>query len=292
MINILEVVLPTFSVILIGFLFGKFKKFDTTSIVELTFYIGLPAIAFTSVIDKPIVLADASKIWASVIIVMGGCGLIAWIVFKMLRQKHSGLYIPIFLMNTVNMPFPIIYLVYGSSGLFAATLFYIPNMLLMFSLGIYIASGKHWKDSLKEVVKVPALYAALAGLIVNFAHITVPDLIVKPLSFAGLMTLPLVLITLGCNLATVRLNSMPTTLLASFLRLGVGLMLGLLAVNIFHLTGVLRAVVILDSAMPAAANTSMLTNKYKNEPELVSSVVFVTTLASLAIIPILLAILR
>ena len=142
--------------------------------------------------------------------------------------------------------------------------------------------------SLREVLKVPALYGAVGGLLVNFAHITVPDLVAKPLSFIGLMVLPLVLLILGVNLATVRLKSLPTTLLASFLRVGVGLLIGVLAVNLFHLTGVLKAVVILDAAMPAAANTAMLTTRYKNEPELVSSVVFVTTITSLVIIPLLL----
>ncbi|MEK7353873.1 MAG: AEC family transporter [Chloroflexota bacterium] len=291
MIDILKVVLPTFSVILIGFFFGKTKKPDMTAIVELVFYVGLPAITFTSVIDKQIVLFDATKIWASALIIMFGCGITAWIVFKITRQKHSGLYIPIINMNTVNIPFPIIYLVYGAEGLFAATLFFIPNVLVLNSLGIYLASGKHWRDSIKEVLKVPALYAAVAGLAVNFSHISVPQLVVKPLSFIALMVTPLVLIILGVNLATMRLNSLPTTLLPSFLRVGVGLALGVLAVNLFQLTGILRAVVILDSAMPAAANTAMLATKYKNEAELVSSVVFVTTIASLVIIPFLLSIL-
>ncbi|MDP6632333.1 MAG: AEC family transporter, partial [Dehalococcoidales bacterium] len=75
---------------------------------------------------------------------------------------------------------------------------------------------------------------------------------------------------------------------ASFLRVGVGLVLGFLVVNLFDLTGVLRSVVILNSAMPAAAMTSMLATKYDNEAELVSSVVLVTTLGSLIVIPFLL----
>ncbi|MBI2850969.1 MAG: AEC family transporter [Chloroflexi bacterium] len=288
MTDLLNVVLPTFIVILIGYLWGKIKKPDMTAIVEMVFYIGLPAIAFTSVIDKKIVLLDASKIWASALIIMFGCGLTAWLVFKIMRQKHSGLYMPILIMNTVNIPFPIIFLVYGAEGLFAATLFYIPNMLALYSIGIYLASGKPWKDSLKDVLRVPALYAAVAGLVVNFGNITVPELIVKPLSFIGLMVIPLVLLIAGYNLSTVRLKSLPTPLLASFLRLGVGLALGFLAVGMFNLTGILKAVVILDSAMPAAVNTAMLATKYKNEAELVSSVVFITTIASLAIIPFLL----
>jgi predicted permease len=43
--------------------------------------------------------------------------------------------------------------------------------------------------------------------------------------------------------------------------------------------------------MPSAANTAILAMKYNNESELISSVVFVTTLASLAVIPFLLSIL-
>ncbi|MBI2329056.1 MAG: AEC family transporter [Chloroflexi bacterium] len=291
MVDLLNIILPTFIVIFIGYLLGKTTKIDMSAVVEVVFYVGLPSLAFVSMLDKKIVLLDAAKIWAAALIIMLGCGTVAWSVFKIIRQKHSGLYIPIMMMNTVNIPFPIIYLVYGSEGLFAATLFYIPNVLLLFSLGIYIMSKKHWQGSIKEVFRVPAIYAAIAGLTVNLFNVTMPELIVKPLDFISLMVIPLVLLVLGYNLSKVRITSLPTTLLASFIRLGVGLLLGLFTVNLFGLTGVLRSVVILDSAMPAAVNASLLATKYKNEADLVSSVVFITTIASLVIIPFLLHVL-
>lgn len=291
MVDLLNIILPTFIVIFIGYLLGKTTKIDMSAVVEVVFYVGLPSLAFVSMLDKKIVLLDAAKIWAAALIIMLGCGTVAWSVFKIIRQKHSGLYIPIMMMNTVNIPFPIIYLVYGSEGLFAATLFYIPNVLLLFSLGIYIASKRHWQGSIKEVFRVPAIYAAIAGLTVNLFNVTMPELIVKPLDFISLMVIPLVLLVLGYNLSKVRITSLPTTLLASFIRLGVGLLLGLFTVNLFGLTGVLRSVVILDSAMPAAVNASLLATKYKNEADLVSSVVFITTIASLVIIPFLLHVL-
>jgi len=52
-----------------------------------------------------------------------------------------------------------------------------------------------------------------------------------------------------------------------------------------------RSVVILMSAMPAAVNTYLLAAKYKNEAELVASVVLVTTVASLLMVPFLLNVL-
>lgn len=292
MIDILNVVLPTFLVILIGYLIGWTKKLDMTSVVDIVLYIALPALTFTSMLDKKIVLTDAGNIWASALMIQFGCGLTAWLIFKLIRQKHSGLFIPIMLMNTVNIPFPIIYLSYGNEGLFAATLFYIPNVILLYSLGVYIASGKSVKDSFKEVLKVPPIYAAILGLILNMMNVQVPELIVQPLSFIGMIATPMVLLVLGANLSKVKISSIPTTLLASVIRLGVGLGLGFLAVNLFHLTGVIRSVVILDSAMPAAVTGAMLTTKYNNESDLVSSVVLVTTLASLVMIPFLLTVLN
>jgi predicted permease len=291
MIEILNVILPTFIVILIGYLLGRIWKRNVGVIVDLVFYVGLPALVFTSMVDKKIVLVDAAKVWACSLIIILGCGLIAWAIFKLLRQTHSALYIPIAIMNTVNIPFPIISLAYGAEGLAAATLFYIPSTLLLFSLGVYIASGRRWKDSIKEVSRVPAIYAAVAGLLVNLLNIPLPALVMKPLSIISPMVIPLVLLVLGYNLSTVRITSLPTTLLASFLRIGVGLLLGLASVNLLNLTGVMRSVVILDSAMPSAANTAILAMKYNNESELISSVVFVTTIASLLVIPFLLSIL-
>jgi hypothetical protein len=132
------------------------------------------------------------------------------------------------------------------------------------------------------------MYAAIGGLLLNLLDVSVPELVLGPLSFISTMVIPLVLLVLGSNLSRVKLTSLPTTFLASFLRVGVGLVLGFLVVNLFDLTGVLRSVVILNSAMPAAAMTSMLATKYDNEAELVSSVVLVTTLGSLIVIPFLL----
>ena len=285
MIDLLNIILPFFIVIFIGYLFTKIMKTDMSAMVNVVFYVGLPALIFTSMLTEKIVLLGAVKIWAAAIIITFGCGTVAWIVFRIIRQKHSGLYIPISLMNAAYIPFPIMHLVYGSDGLFAATLFYIPNVLLMFSWGLYIAAGKYWRESIKEMFKVPTIYAAVVGLMFNAA---VPDLIVKSLDFIGMMVIPLVLFVLGCNLSAVKITSLPTTFLASFFRVGVGLLFGFLTVNLFDLTGVLRAAVILGSAMPAAVNASLITTKYKNEADLVSSVVFVTTLASLIVIPFLL----
>jgi predicted permease len=286
--DIINVVLPTFFAIFVGYLVGKLSKIDMAPLVDITLYIGVPALAFVSLLSKKIILLDAVKVWAASLIIMLGCLLIAWLVFKVTRQKHSGLYVSISMMNTVNIPFPVISLAYGAEGLAAATLFHIPNILLMYSLGVFIMAGKQWKHNVKEVLKLPVVYAAVLGLLLNLWSIKVPTLIVDSFDFIAKMAIPLVLLVLGHNLSRARITSFPTTILACLLRMGVGLAIGLAIVSVLNITGVFRSVVILDAAMPAAAASAILAAKYRNEAEMVSSVVFLTTLVSLVSIPFLL----
>ena len=285
--TLVSVVVPAFFAIFIGFMFGKLWKPDMRTVVDVALYIGVPALVFTSLMEKQVDLLDAARVWSAALVVELGCLLAGYLVFKALRQKHSGLIVPIGIMNTVNLPFPILYLAYGAAALVPATLYYIPNVILMFSLGIYIMSGGN-RAALKEVLRQPVIYAAVLGLILSISKVTVPDLVLNSLDLVAQVTVPLVLIVLGYNLSKVRISSFWTTLLASFLRMAGGLALGLLMANVLGLTGLTRSVVVIVSAMPAAANSSILAAKYDNEAEEVSSVVFLTTVAALGVIPLLL----
>ena len=256
-------------------------------------YIALPALAFTSMLDKPIVLADAAVLWAAALLIVVGGFLMAFVFFRVSRQKHSGLYLPIAFMNNVNIPFPIIYMAFGSAGLSVATLFYIPNAILIYTLGVHIASkSASWKDSAREIARVPLIYAALGGLALNLFGIVPPALVTDSLKFIGTAAIPLVLIVLGVNLSGIRLAQLSTAALASALRLFGGLALGLLMVALFDFQGVTRAVVLFEAAMPSAAFGSILCAKYQNESELVSTVVFITTVVSVVTVPLLLYLLR
>jgi hypothetical protein len=289
--TVINIVLPAFAAILIGYLFGRFRRINLSSIVDVTINIGVPALVFVSLIKHDIVLVDAVKICAASLIIMLGCLVIAWIVFKLLKQRHSGLYLPISAMNSVNLPFPIVSLAYGASGMVAVPLFYFPNILFIFSFGTYLMAKKSWQHNVREVIKQPALYSSLLGITVNLFDIGIPGLLVDAVDFIALMAIPLMLFTLGYNLSKSRVTTLSTTLLSSFMRMGVGLGMGFLVVQVLGITGVFRAVVLLESVMPAAVLSSILATKYDNETELVSSVVFVTTLASLIVIPLMLQLL-
>jgi predicted permease len=220
---------------------------------------------------------------------MAGNLVMALVLFGALRQKHSGLYLPIVFTNYINIPLPIIFLAFGSQGAALAILMYIPQGIILNSLGVYVASGeKDMKQGLLVMLKTPLMYAAILGLALNLAHVPIPQVIIGSVDLLGKAGVPLMLLILGVSVGRFRFKQIPLTLAASILRVGGGIALGILAVWLLGLVDVGRAVVLFEASMPSAVFVSVLAAKYKNEEELVSSVVLATTLMAIPVIPALL----
>ena len=287
--EIASIVAPTFFAIALGYLFGRFSRLSYAVLIDLALYIAIPCLVITSMLSTPIVLSVAAKLWASSLLIMGGTFVLARLVFALGKTKHSGLYLPIVFANVVNMAFPIIYLAFGAEGLANAALFYMPYGILVYSVGVYVAAGQSdLKEGLKVMLRTPLVYAAVLGLVLNLAGVVLPDLVMNSLRFVGQAGAPLILLVLGMSIGKIRLAHLPLTLVASALRMGGGLAFGLLAVWLMGFTGIPLAVVIFESAMPSAVMTAVFATKYRNEAELVSSVVLVTTMAAVVVIPVLL----
>jgi predicted permease len=170
-----------------------------------------------------------------------------------------------------------------------AVLFYIPSGLLIYSLGIYLASGQTGlRQGLKAILRTPLIYAAVIGLALNLTGFPLPEVVTKSVKFMGQAAVPLMLLLLGTSIGRIRFKQITLTLAASVIRMGGGFALGLLAVWLLGLAGLPRAIVLFEAAMPSAVVVSVLCSKYNNEAELVSSVVLTTTLMSVAVIPALL----
>ncbi len=287
--EIASIVAPTFFAIALGYVFGRFSRLSYAVLIDLALYIAIPCLVITSMLSTPIVLSVAAKLWASSLLIMGGTFVLARLVFALGKTKHSGLYLPIVFANVVNMAFPIIYLAFGAEGLANAALFYMPYGILVYSVGVYVAAGQSdLKEGLRVMLRTPLVYAAVLGLVLNLAGVVLPDLVMNSLRFVGQAGAPLILLVLGMSIGKIRLAHLPLTLVASALRMGGGLAFGLLAVWLMGFTGIPRAVVIFESAMPSAVMTAVFATKYRNEAELVSSVVLVTTMAAVVVIPVLL----
>ncbi|MFH2027785.1 MAG: AEC family transporter [Nanoarchaeota archaeon] len=285
MISILNVVFPVFLILAVSYMIGKTKRISLDPLIDISIYLAVPALVFTSILKEEFIMKDFSMLFFSAIFVVVLSGLILFLIFRFSKKDHSGLYLPIMFANTGNIGFPICLYAFGQAGLTQAVLFNTTMSLLVFSLGVYIAAKKM---SLKEVFKLPLVYSAILGILFAIYHITIPEMIFRPLDLVGQAAIPLQLIILGISLSNVRLKSIKPAIFGTIARFTLGFALSLLFISLFNVQGLTKNIIILESIMPSALFTIILSHKYDKDPDTAASVVFITTALSIIVIPLVL----
>ncbi|MDA1196384.1 MAG: AEC family transporter [Nanoarchaeota archaeon] len=282
---ITQTLLPTFLIILVGYLIGKKRKVDLVPFTDLIIYITGPALIIFSIAKSTLDLKNAANISISSFLVILGMGTITAIILKLTKSKKRGLYLPITVGNTGFLGLPLALFAFGNEGLARAIVYDITNAILIFTVGIYLISNH---SDFKEVFKIPLIYAAILGVILNLTKTTIPSTIATPLEMIGLTTIPLALMILGYNLTKIKITSLKTTVGASLLRILGGFTLAFIITSFLGLQGIDRGIVLILAAQPSSMMSMILCKKYDQDAELAASIVFVSTLISIITIPLIL----
>ena len=288
MIEILNTVIPVFLIIAIGFIIGKKRKIDVQPIVDLIIYIAGPSLIFISLAKSNIELNDFLTIVIVTVTFTLILWLLAYIIFKITKSKNYGLYLPMAHGNTGYLGWPIALFAFGIAGLSRAVIFDAVASVFLFSLGIYVV---HRRNELKEIFKIPLIYALILGFLFNFFKIPVPKMAFSALEMIGMITIPAALLVLGYKLTEIKLKSAKIAFLASLFKIGIGFLVAFLIVALFSITGITRDIILLEASMPSAVFTMILCQKYKRDAALVASTVLISTIISIFTIPLILLIL-
>jgi hypothetical protein len=196
--------------------------------------------------------------------------------------------------NVAFMGFPVAESLLGRESLFIVSIYNIPFQLLAFSVGIAMIAGKR-KDgprgsaALKSLFN-PAIVSALVGFALFLGSVSIPDPLFSAMELLGGMTTPLAMAVIGAVLAQTRLGGVlgnPRLWLTTAYRLGVHPLLVFAVAKAVGLSGMELAVPVLVSAMPVAANSTILAGVYGGDDVTASGLVFASTLLSLVTIPLI-----
>jgi len=282
---IFQTVIPVFLIILVGYIIGRFKKINIQPMIDLIVYIAGPCLIFSSISRSDINLADFFTIALSAAGVILILAFLVFVILKAVKSERAGLYLPMTIGNTGYIGYPVALFAFGIAGLSRAVVYDMIGSLFLYSLGIYII---HHKNELKEIFKVPLIYAVVIGLLFGLLKIPVPEIIFKPVEMIGMVTIPLALLILGYKLTEIKISSAKTAAFASLFKILGGFLAALLIVKIFSISGLARNIILLQAAMPSAVMSMILTAKYNRDAELVASVVLITTVLSIFTIPLIL----
>ncbi|WP_342537768.1 AEC family transporter [Sporosarcina sp. FSL K6-1540] len=295
--NLLLIILPVFIIFSIGYIGQKFIGFDIKSISTAALYLMSPFLAFRTFYTNELTM-DYFYIVLFSLLLTTILLIVVWITaisMKATRSELSAMILGGVFMNSGNYGAPVVLFAFGAVGFDYAVIMMVFQSLLMNTVGIFFAAmGGEEKSTLRQsaqrVIRMPLMYAAFLGIGLQLVSVPIPNAVMEAVSLIADASIPTVMLVLGMQLAAISRKRVAYRYVSavSIIRMVAS---PLIAVGILHFMPVndlLKAVVIVQASMPAAANTTMLALQFGTEPDLVSFTTFFTTLISIITIPVIL----
>jgi predicted permease len=130
-------------------------------------------------------------------------------------------------------------------------------------------------------MKVPAVYAVTAAILVLSTHATVPVAVMRPIGLLSDAAIPIMLLVLGMQLERAVMPKHPAAVAAAVvISLVVAPAIAFGLTWLLGITGAARQAAIIEASMPAAVITTVLALEFDLDAGFSTSVVFFTTLLS------------
>lgn len=219
-----------------------------------------------------------------------GCMVLGKLLFgRMSRNKWKCLYYGTVCSNAGFLGNPIAEGVFGSQGLALASIYLIPQRIVMWSSGISVFSGsRDVKALVKKVLTHPCIIACFIGIFLMLTQLSLPGMVQTTINSLANCNTAMSMMVVGIILADLKLREMadPTVLLYSAVRLILIPVLVLIPCSLLGLDSMVTGVSVLLAAMPAGATTSILAAKYDADPGFATKMIIMSTLASVFTTPV------
>ncbi len=285
-LKLIDVLLPVFFVIGIGYYLGKKDpKLNTKFITNFAGNIGTPAMIFYTITTTGVTLEIFLEFFTYALIIIGGFSIIGFLFLFFLNKDTISELPPLILPNTGNMGIPICLFAYGTSGLGVASAIASVIILLHFTLGVLLAKKSF---SLKILIKNMPIYGIIAAVFFLYFDLDVPGYIENTTFLLTYATIFLVLMSLGIALTKMKVISWSHALLLGFVRVVIGPIIGFIFIKYLNISGFAAGVLLIQSAMPSAILTYLVGSMYSERRVVnnIASVIVSSTLMSFFTIPI------
>lgn len=300
-------ILPIVAIAAVGFVLGRVREIDIEPLNTVTVYILVPALVFHSLTTTQVGGETLVKVLVGVVAFIVVMAALAEGIGRALGEQepiHSALVLVSAFSNSGNYGIPLSEFAFGSVGRATAVLYLVGQSVVMYTVGVYLASrsgGARGLGALTEVFKLPLVYAVVFALVVRFFGLVPPadSTAMTTIQLVGDSSIPLMLVLVGIQLANANYGAALSRVgWANVMKLLVAPVVGLaIAMALDFGNTTVARVFILECATPAAITSLILLIEFSGErsvggvsgPEYVSAAVLTTTLVSVPVLTLLIA---
>jgi predicted permease len=211
---------------------------------------------------------------------------VAFVATKLAGLDLRTYLAPLIFGNTGNVGLPLAFFAFGDDGLGFAVVIFAIMAVYSFTFGVWLVAGG---GSPGKVLREPMVGATLLGILFLWQGWTTPVFLTNSLKLVGQLAIPLMLITLGVAVARLAPTRLGRAAVLSLAKAAVCIAIGWAVGQWFALDPVPFAVLLLQLATPVAVTSYLIAEKYGADADAVAGLVVVSTLLSVAVLPVLIA---
>ena len=290
--SIILSVLSIYVFVLLGFVAKmSFKeKIDDTTITLINVYFLQVFLTFWGLLLHPldITLLYAPSLYFLIVLValiLGAFG--AKLLFED-KKEYSIATVAAIIGNTGNLGIPINIAIFGEESIPYTTVVNLVNVFVVYTVGVFYYSRGSFdtKTSLKNIFKLPILWAAIFAITLSAYHVPIHKSIMSMLMMGAYASMTMQLFLFGIYLYGIEIKSISKKLLLwvlAFKFLLLPLLAFIVLVNL-NIASYIKGIVFIELLMPLAVANVNLASLYDCKPKLTTALVFVSSVLFLLII--------
>eukprot|EP01037_Dinobryon_pediforme_P007648 gene7648-7710_t len=291
--DLVQIVLPVFGLILIGYgtgILGLFSQRTGAGLSEYVFTLGIPLLIFKTLINATL---PESQPWGYWLSYFGGVALVWWLAMWITSKYYGLTYRESVIAgfssgqsNTVLVGIPLLLKAYGEPGAVPLFLLIAVHLPVTMTAATLLFEGASLRTALALLPKLllhPILFGLLLGILFRLSGINLPLFAHTIIDSIAASALPCALIAMGLSLRHHGMSgSLGLSFAISLLKLMIHpALVSILAFHIFTLPPVWAGVAVLFAASPTGVNCYLFAAKYQTGEKIASSAIAMTTVASL-----------
>jgi len=306
---VLDIVLPVFGLVLLGYLVARTPLLTPEGIKGITsfvFFVAIPVMLFRSVsslkipasVDPLLPVAYFSGAFG----VYGTATVLARSVFRLGGDQSALFAMGTTYSNMVLLGLPLVYLAFGDEGLIAILLIIAVHSLALITLTtilIELARGKGdtWRRTVitaaGALLRNPVILGLAAGIVWGTTGLELPKSVERLADMLKAAAPPAALFAVGASLAAFRLLGDPaqSAAIIAVKLIALPAVVWVTTAHVFGLSPLNVAVATLAAAMPTGVNVFLLASAYDTYRERSATAVVVSTALAVVTVALLIAVL-
>ncbi len=268
------------------------EKIDDKTITLLNVYFLQVFLTFWGLLKRPI---DESLIFAPLVYLLITLTvlLFSWAIARKMFQdtkERSIATVSALIGNTGNLGIPLGIALFGEASIPYTTMINLMNIFIVYTFGVYFYSRGNFsvKESLKNILKLPILWAAFMAITLNLFHYQPSAVVENSLMMGAYASMTMQLFLLGIYLYGVKFKTINKLLLGwvSALKFIALPLIAYIVLTILEMEPMIKGILMMELLMPLAVANVNLASLYDCRPKELTALVFITSIVFLGIIAI------